>query len=201
MLSNMLGWKQVDLIHAGLLAVGSLRLGRLADYATLENGRADIADGSVEFAAQTLLAGVPEHRTAMTRLGMRAGAILASRFVHQSPPLYALCLSECGCDYDPSPEIEKAVFQVNALHMLAYRLVEKHHDRIIGAEVRRVKYERRSFDALERLAAHADPFIKLPSFAREREIRIVFLPRPDTAFEPLHTDPDPVIAGLLSRLR
>ena len=153
-------------------------------------------------AARALYPGVPEHAVAMVRLGMpAAGAIVGSLFVYQSPPRYAFCLSECGCDYDPSPEIEKAVFQVDALHMLAHRIVEMHQDRIVGAEVRRVKYDRRSFDALERVAAHPDPFIKLPSFAREREIRIVFLPRPDTAFEPIHTDPDPVIAGLLSRLR
>jgi hypothetical protein len=110
-------------------------------------------------------------------------------------------MSEVGCVHDPSPEKPKAVFQVNAVNALARRVVERNSDRIIDYKARRVTYARRRFDALNERSIASEPFIKDEIFRVEQEIRIVFIPRQDSAISTLYTKPDPMVSGLLSRIK
>lgn len=195
-------WKQVDLAHAQALEAGSVKLGRLNDYSNLENGRADPMEARVQFHSGTLSQDVPEHRAAMERFGIIGGSggrITGSVHEVGFPPLYAFCMSEIGCEYDPSPDVPKATFEVSNVKRLALLLLHKQRARVHRYKCGPVSYERRVFDALEPPVL-PDPFVKSPQFAVEREIRIALVALPGAPFETIISDPDPDIAALLTRI-
>lgn len=200
----MLAWKQVSLEHAAKIEGGQLKIGRLSDYRTLENDRADDVDGGITWDVKSLTADMPGADRAVQRLGgSRAQPgmfIQASTFTYTPPPLYAFCMSETGCHYDPSPHQPKATFEVS-VSLLNNLLLNKLSDRIAGSTRRRVVYARRRFDVFEDVHVAPDPFIKDLAFAEEREIRIVFYPRPDTIYETIFTEPDPEIGRLFRHVR
>ncbi len=202
----MRAWKQVNRDDAHFLETGRLKIGRLEDYSTLENGRADNADGAVVIMADSLHSYIPEHMRAMERLGMEVAsgpigsAMIGCQFTHISQPLYAFCMSQCGCDYDPSPGTAKATFEVSAVNALGWQLAKNLSDRVLSWKVRRVTYKRRYYDALDENYGDPDPFIKDHKFILENEIRIIFLPKPGSPFETIYTNADAAISRLLIRI-
>lgn len=205
----MLAWKQVDATDAHWLEAGSLKLGTWRDYGDLENGRGDPFDSSVAVHSGRLHSSNPSHFEALKRTGLlhpdatygpRSNIFAAYNTVVFRPPQYLiLCMSECGCSHDPSPETPKSVFEVSGVHTLARRLLELHPDRLSHYELRRVQYLRREFNALESEYPPPDPFIKGTKFSMEREIRLVFTPTNQDEQTALFSKADAAIASLLVR--
>jgi hypothetical protein len=196
----MRAWKIVDADHAHFVERGSLRIGTLQGYKDLENGRADEIDGAVDIRADALFYEVPEHRRAMERIGMVGGVVMGCRVIVRPPPLYAFCMTQPGCRYDPQPGKPKVVFRIKHLHRLGRLISETYPDRISGYLIRHVTYDRRHVDALEEHYGAPDPFMKDQVFSSEKEIRIIWLPRSNEEISSFITEPDPRIATYISRV-
>lgn len=198
-------WKQVEAQHANLIEQGSLRIGRLDDYATLENGRADPEEAFVRIDVRDLDSRISAQRAAVERLGLDAlsggrPALFQGFIVEKRVrDIYAFCMSEPGCKHDPSPGIAKATFEISDVEALTKLLVAKHLDRFERYHFGPVTYDRREYHALEDFG-RADPFVKAMKFAVEQEIRIGFLARAGSPYERIDTLPDPQVAAFFRRL-
>ncbi len=208
----MRGWKQVDQADAHYLEAGSLKLGTWDDYRTLENGRGDEYDASVVVHSGVISGHGPGAYEAFRRLGhtdAEARSMTAphvhylgemNRTITTVSPMYAFCVAEVGCDYDPSPAVPKAIFEVAGLHTLAARLRELHPDRLGRHLIRRVAYAKVEIQAQSTEAIpRPSPFLKGQKFSVEREIRLVFLPVKRGPISTLYTTADKQVEALLRR--
>lgn len=200
----MRAWKQVDEEHASCLEAGSLRIGTLDDYGSLENGRADPLDGAVQTDFGMLLEYNPQDQDYLRHVGEKtglymSGSVFGGSLIRQVRRIYSFCMSEVGCDYDPSPEIPKAVFEVLGVTTLSNILATKNSERLARATYGRVTYDARILTPPEHLV-EPDPFSKRPEFSHEREIRIVFPAVSGSPFETLYTTADPEVASLFRRI-
>lgn len=197
-------WKQVDASDAHHLERGSLKLGRLEDFQRLENGRADDLDGGyyIDQGDVMLMDEIPEHREAMARMGLGGVGVAVGNIYRQYvKPAYAFCMSLPGCEHDPTPDVPKALFEIADVRALAELLQMRNNTRVREMRFRQVTYERREFNAMERVVAGPDPFIKRPQFSVEQEVRIVLEARPGAAYDTIFTRADEDIAALFTRLR
>lgn len=196
-------WKFVDLEHADAVGSGSIKIGTLASYAQIENGRADQLDGAVTFNVN-LSGGVPEHRAAAARIGfhgLQEGMGMSECFVTQkAQPANAFCMSAIGCRHDPTPDRAKAVFEINTL-LLQWHLSRKLAEQFSYIMWGPVSYEPRIIDALANAGQGPDPFIKDPKFEAEQEIRMYFHPRSGRPLPgTIVTGADPAIAACIKRI-
>jgi hypothetical protein len=119
-------------------------------------------------------------------------AARAGRSVVAQPPGWAFCMMVEGCRYDPTPETPKAFFEVQDMQLLMQFAMRQHELQIAGGQSDLMRYEG---------AEVGQPFTKDAAFAEEREVRMVFRPRPGvTVDRPLITRPDYAVAGLLRRI-
>lgn len=198
--------KMVDAADAHFLEQGCLKIGRLEDYAQIENGRADASDGAVMYAARNLDSSVPGHRDVIEGLGVVSAGfggqvtITNSLVQHHSPPTYAFCMAMDGCDHDPSPEKPKAVFSISDVQRLSALLTYEHGARFQSCMLSEVAYEPRYLEAEARGDSRPSPFIKDVRFAAEQEIRLAFSARPHAPYETIYTAPNKFIASLFKRI-
>lgn len=203
----MRAWKQVDLCDASFIENGSLRLGRLVDYAGITNGRADPHEGTIDIHVRTLSSNDPLERDQMSRIGF-FGNISPSQhvmfhggvFEHVVEPLYAFCMSYRGCMHDPDSSTPKATFEIENVERLARLICDKNRARISHYQIRPVKYKQRVYHAPSENFGEPSAFVKAIGFQHEQEIRIAFRPAPNTEYATLDTEPDPEIAECFVRV-
>jgi hypothetical protein len=119
--------------------------------------------------------------------------------VQSPPPGWAFCMTMEGCRYDPNPETPKAFFEIRDMQLLMQFVMRRYEVQIAGAQSDAVQYAQRLPDG--RFATPGHPFVKDAIFADEREIRMIFRPRPEIVVDkPLVTQPDYAVAGLLVRI-
>lgn len=197
-------WKQVDLCHAESVAGGSVLIGRLKDFATIENGRADRSDGSLILDSGFLSSDVPEHSAVMERLGTRrmAGHVtMTDCIIETAPyPTYAFCMSRPGCRHDPSPSTPKAIFEISDIYRFAIALARAAPSRFETGAIGVVDYDLRPIKALDWKNEAPDPFRKRPEFAVEQEVRIAFTARQGSPYETLKLPPNRELAAMLKRI-
>jgi hypothetical protein len=113
----------------------------------------------------------------------------------QAPPQWAFCMTEPGWRIKDAAAKPRAIFEVSDVPLLARFIMQHFAVQMLGAGHRPVRY-----DATPQ-GGPLDPFLKDQSFAAEREIRIVFDPRPGVAVDgPLLIKPDYSIAALFKRV-
>ena len=96
----MKAWKLVDLEHAGRVSWGQLRLGTLASFAELENGRADAADGRAEILTGHVNSEMPEAHALFQWCGGPPadgpGYLYDCVVAKGVPPMWAFCMAAPG---------------------------------------------------------------------------------------------------------
>lgn len=198
---RMIAWKMVDLCHAAAFSQGILRLGTFASYRDLENGRADSLDGAMAVKAQP--GGDSFGPIAREAFGLADMLRFHVDIVAASEPVWVFCMTVPGCTHDLTPDVPKAVFEIHGVRTLCDQLGPQLAGFCAGFEIHRVTYMQRQFDTLAAFeTTNADPFIKDTAYEAEREIRAIFMPGEGVTVDAsIFTQPDPVIASLLRRVR
>lgn len=202
-------WKIVDAEYADAVAKGILKIGTLAGYAAIENGRADAMEGRLDIHVD-LEPDDPGHAEKMKRLewafggGESANNIRITNTVlhEEAEGCWAFCMTEVGCTFDPDETKKpKAIFEISDVLRLAGLLREGMGWQVREAYSGPVTYEPRVLDLRDALDAGPHPFFKDTFFSPEREVRIVMPPAEGVVADgPRFTGANSRIASLFTRL-
>jgi hypothetical protein len=114
----------------------------------------------------------------------------------ESPPYWAYCMTEPGWRPKDAAAKPRAIFEISDVPLLSRYIMQHFQVQMQGAGHGPVRY-----GATPKGGPPVDPFLKAQDFAAEREIRIVFDPRPGVAVDgPLLIKPDYSIAALFRRV-
>jgi len=193
-------WKMVDANDAKIVQLGGLKISPMRAFAQLENGRADFADSASILRPGFLSQSFPGHAEEIENISARTGftftTMIGGTITQFVRGAFAFCMAEPGCRHDSSPGKPKVIFEIADADALTARILERYPNLFTGAHIKTVTYRPREFTS-SGTWERPDPFVKDPSFACEREIRILFHGQPGVPEEPIFTEPDEVIASLL----
>ncbi|MGH6911743.1 MAG: hypothetical protein ACREE0_12530 [Phenylobacterium sp.] len=114
----------------------------------------------------------------------------------QAPPYWAYCMTEPGWRMKDAAAKPRAIFEISDVPLLSRYIMQHFQVQMQGAGHGPIRY-----GATPPGGPPVDPFLKAQDFAAEREIRIVFDPRPGVAVDgPLLIKPDYSIAALFKRV-
>ena len=114
----------------------------------------------------------------------------------QAPPYWAYCMTEPGWRIKDAAAKPRAIFEISDVPLLSRYIMQHFQVQTQGAGHGPIRYGSRPPGG-----PPVDPFLKDQVFAAEREIRIVFNPRPGVAVDgPLLIKPDYSIAALFKRV-
>ena len=114
----------------------------------------------------------------------------------EAPPYWAFCMTEPGWRVKDAAAKPRAIFEIADVPLLSRYIMQHFAAEMQGAGHGPVRYGPRPAGGVP-----VDPFLKDQDFAAEREVRIVFDPRPGVAVNaPLKIKPDYSIAALFKRL-
>jgi hypothetical protein len=143
-----------------------------------------------------------EHADAVARgsllIGTLAGyvALETPGVTAAAPPYWAFCMTEPGSRAKEASDKPKAIFEIADVPLLSRYIMQIFAVQMQGAGHGPLRYGPRPLGG-----PPIDPFLKDQAFAAEREIRIVFEPRPGVTVDgPLLTKPDYSIAALFKRI-
>lgn len=123
-------------------------------------------------------------------------ALEAPALAAKATPCWAFCMTEPGWRVKDAAAKPRAIFEVSDVALLARYIMQHFAVQIEGAAHGPLRYGPRPAGA-----DLVDPFLKEQDFAAEREIRIVFEPRPGVAVDgPLRVKPDYSVAALFKRV-
>lgn len=208
--SPQVGYKYVDVRHAEAMAAGSLRIGTLASFASIEAARKDEAEGILVSRPFT---GVFDNPTVPIsvfggQFTFAAGTIITMTnctFERAVPPAYAFCFSLDLSASEPRM-IDKALFKISDIDALR-QAISSSHDQLKGQWWSQpVKYGSRTIDPNPfSFPITGDPFLKEAVHSWECEHRFVWRPvkeaKTDDDLEPIFTGVNDQIAKLLERIR
>lgn len=113
-----------------------------------------------------------------------------------APPCWAFCMTEPNWRMKGQAESPRAIFEISDVPLLSRYIMQTFAVQIQGAAHGPMRYGPRPPGG-----APVDPFLKDQSFAAERELRIVFEPRPGVTVDgPLRMKPDYALAALFKRI-
>jgi hypothetical protein len=194
----------VDRKDAHFLKAGSLRIGTMAGYSTIENGREDPLDGAIEarIGHLAVTAETAREKFGRFRLGEVRGtgkAVFNSCTIEErSPPWWIFCMTHVGNTFDPKPHVPKAVFEIADVEKLAQHICAAYPEKVAAGGIWHVRYGTRSMSLQDAQKAFPSPDIKDFRFWPEWEARMAFQPTdPDACRDYFDTGPDPVIARML----
>ena len=113
-----------------------------------------------------------------------------------APPYWAFCMTEPGWRMKDAAGKPRAIFEIADVPLLSRYIMQHFAVEVQGAAHGPVRYGPRPPGGVP-----VDPFLKDQAFAAEREIRIVFEPRPGVAVNgSLRVKPDYSVAALFKRV-
>lgn len=113
-----------------------------------------------------------------------------------APPYWAFCMTEPGWRMKGSADKPRAIFEISDVPLLSRYIMQTFAVQMQGAGHGPLRYGPRPPGG-----PPVDPFLKDQAFAAEREIRIVFEPRPGVTVDgPLRMKPDYAVAALFKRV-
>jgi hypothetical protein len=114
----------------------------------------------------------------------------------EAPPYWAFCMTEPGWRMKDAADKPRAIFEISNVPLLSRYIMQHFAVQVQGAAHGPVRYGPRPTGGVP-----IDPFLKGQDLAAEREIRIVFEPRPGVAVDgPLRVKPDYSVAALFKRV-
>lgn len=195
-------FKYVDLVHASFIEIGSIKVGTLRSFSTLESSRADPDEGRITYNSNELRSGDSDFNAAAARCGFHVensiGVVIQDvKTTWITPNHYCFCTSYRG-DL-PDIDCQQAVFEIKDAIAFASRLASIITN--IGlATIEPVYYDNRERDARQPLAM-GPAFLKPYSFSSEYEVRFVFEGPAAENAAPIITAADAKLAGLMRRIR
>jgi hypothetical protein len=143
-----------------------------------------------------------EHAELVARGALRIGtladyvALESPARAAEAPPYWAFCMTEPGWRIKDAGAKPRAIFEVADVALLGRYIMQHFAVQMQGAGHGPIRYGPRPPGG-----PPVDPFLKDQDLAAEREIRIVFDPRPGVAVDaPLLIKPDYSIAALFKRV-
>ncbi len=113
-----------------------------------------------------------------------------------APACWAFCMTEPGWRMRGSADKPRAIFEISDVPLLSRYIMQTFAVQMQGAAHGPMRYGPRPAGR-----PPVDPFLKEQDFAAEREIRIVFEPRPGVTVDgPLLMKPDYALAALFKRI-
>lgn len=199
-------YKYVPIKDLHYLDNGNLQIGSLYGYRRMEGARADPEEAmgmyeTVSFTVNNLVKGSVEDRL-LQRTGGYFGEGISMTFEACYDDI-SCCESYCCC-FSTEPNIpdpygvKQAVYRVSNLWRLKSRLEELHPplQNVVSRPGRVIYKPRGGQDIFDPYAFAPSPFIKPPSFAWEKEVRLLWNCGNMTEAEPLAI-PDPEVRSLL----
>lgn len=114
----------------------------------------------------------------------------------EAPPRWVFCMTEPGWRVKEAAAKPRAIFEISDVPLLSRYVMQHFAVEMQGAGHGPIRYGARPPGG-----PAVDPFLKDQDLAAEREVRIVFDPRPGVAVDgPLRVKPDYSIAALFKRV-
>lgn len=114
----------------------------------------------------------------------------------EAPPRWVFCMTEPGWRVKEAAAKPRAIFEISDVPLLSRYVMQHFAVEMQGAGHGPIRYGARPPGG-----PAVDPFLKDQDFAAEREVRVVFDPRPGVAVDgPLRVKPDYSIAALFKRV-
>ena len=203
-------YKYVDLIHAEAVAAGSVKIGTLWGYGSIEGNKRDDSENSLDinFSNKDILSSDSTHDQIILRsMGLIAPPgitidMQGANIKVRGADFWTCCFSKSDKVSEFYAEAHQAIFRIDDMEQWVNRLCQ-----IIPAlgpaTCSEVVYQERTSGKIADGRAISSPFVKPPRFSNESEVRVVWdfkslinAPRP--SLQP--TGPDSTIASLLIRV-
>lgn len=207
-------YKYVDLDAAKYIERGSIKIGTLNSFRSLESDRGDNSEATLFVKVDNYFGGKfnenKRERSALKSLGINDtgenNSIHGISFVRRIQDLYCFCLSELDSCEELQREIPQAIFEIEYVKKFIRIVTRKYIRYFQACYFNSVTYRQNFYGLYDTDKAHPDPFVKhfcSPSgysFEVEKECRVVWLPR-RSVIEPIFTRESAAIANCFRRIQ